>query len=245
MKTLPTVAAAIVAIALSTHAPASGDTVDLVALQDATIFSEDNAGANGQGPLFAGRNLNGDIRRALMRFDLTDIPTGSLITAATLSMQCTRARAGSWPMDLRRVTTTWTEGPAIGTGLEGGKPGSIGNLDCTWLYASFTFSSQSLWLTPGGDFDTTSATTLVAGPGAYQWSSPGMVDEIQLWVDSPASNFGWILVGDEAGVQTARRFDSGEGALPPILTVEFTPPTPVETTTWGRLKALYRPSDRR
>jgi hypothetical protein len=239
MKTLLFVAAA--AIMFCAGGAASADTIDLVAIHDATIFSESLAGANGQGHLFAGRNLAGDLRRALLRFDLGGIPAGSLITGATLTMQCTNARPGSWPMRLHRVTTAWTEGPAVGTGMGGGKPGSISALDVTWVYASFLISSQSFWTTQGGDFDTTSATTTVGGIGSYQWSSDGMVDEIQLWVDTPASNFGWILIGDEANLETARRFDSGEDATPPTLTVDFTPPTPVETTTWGRVKALYRP----
>jgi len=37
------------------------------------------------------------------------------------------------------------------------------------------------------------------------------------------SNFGWIILGDETRVSTARRFSSREGGVKPLLTVEFTP----------------------
>ena len=48
-----------------------------------------------------------------------------------------------------------------------------------------------------------------------------MVADAQSWLDNPASNFGWLVLGDETGAATAKRFDTRESASPPILTIEF------------------------
>src|SRR5207244_575593 len=50
------------------------------------------------------------------------------------------------------------------------------------------------------------------------------VNDIQTWLDNPASNFGWILISRSEEVsQTARRFGSREDiANAPQLTIEFT-----------------------
>ena len=57
-----------------------------------------------------------------------------------------------------------------------------------------------------------------------------MVADVQSWLDNPASNFGWLVLGDETAIATAKRFDTRESASPPVLTIEYTPasrpPTP-------------------
>ena len=74
-----------------------------------------------------------------------------------------------------------------------------------------------------------------------------MVADVQAWLDDPSGNFGWIVVGNEAKNQTAKRFDSKEGgttANRPVLTVTFTvagsssggttnPPEATQTSTGG------------
>lgn len=50
-----------------------------------------------------------------------------------------------------------------------------------------------------------------------------MVVDIQAWLDDPAINFGWVLIGDEATFPSTRRFDSREGVARPSLLVDFTP----------------------
>ena len=52
-----------------------------------------------------------------------------------------------------------------------------------------------------------------------------MVANVQSWLDSPADNFGWIVIADEAIIPSAKRFDSRENSDEserPVLTVEFT-----------------------
>ena len=54
-----------------------------------------------------------------------------------------------------------------------------------------------------------------------------MVTDVQQWLDSPATNFGWIMLGNESAGQTAQRF-GGKNAVapetPPQLTIQYDPP---------------------
>jgi hypothetical protein len=64
------------------------------------------------------------------------------------------------------------------------------------------------------------------------FTSTGMAADVQSWVDSPASNFGWILqvTGNQAssGRQLASREDA---TLKPVLTIDYTAPnTPAPPT---------------
>ena len=71
-----------------------------------------------------------------------------------------------------------------------------------------------------------------------------MVADVQLWLDTPATNFGWLLRGNEITSQSVKRFDTREHVDPlarPSLTIEYTPPgTPALETSWGRIRASYR-----
>jgi hypothetical protein len=65
-----------------------------------------------------------------------------------------------------------------------------------------------------------------------------MAADAQAWLDTPASNYGWILVGDESTSSTAKRFDTREFPNPatrPVLTVEFSPPCYPDCTGEGQL----------
>ncbi|MDH3255117.1 MAG: multicopper oxidase domain-containing protein, partial [Acidobacteriota bacterium] len=132
-------------------------------------------------------------------------------------------------MTLHAVSQNWGEGIADCDVVQGGggkgidaNPG-----DATWLEAQF----QALpWGSPGGDFAAASATASV-GPGNTDfgiWDSNAAGNEalrvnVQSWLDTSTTNHGWILVGDEGRLATARRFSSREGAAEPLLVVEFTP----------------------
>ena len=63
----------------------------------------------------------------------------------------------------------------------------------------------------------------------YDWRFDQPTDQVlidvQRWVDDPASNLGWVLVGEESVPTSARLFASGEHANPdwwPTLTVAYT-----------------------
>jgi hypothetical protein len=125
------------------------------------------------------------------------------------------------------VQNDWGEGSSNADGQEGaGALAMVG--DATWLH---TFFSSSSWAQPGGDFDDVPlATTLVGGNGRYQWQSTELTDSVLSWHTNPLDNFGWMLIGDEVTLGSAKRFDSRENAdaaSQPALTIIYTVPEPV------------------
>ena len=71
------------------------------------------------------------------------------------------------------------------------------------------------------------ATASIGGLNSYTWNStPELVADVQSWLDSPSTNYGWILIGNENESSTAKRFDSKENAIEsdrPLLKVIYTP----------------------
>ena len=227
--------------------------------RDNTLFEElvqqegcSASTSNGAGQyLFSGFTNNGTERRAVLHFDVSSIPAGSTIVAATVTLHQNRVAGGSSPSDLfglRRITADWGEGTSDGGTSEGGGGPATPN-DATWCER---FYQVAQWANLGGDFISPASATIAVGttsPASYVWGpTAGLAADVQGWVDAPASNFGWILIQDlvsppplgepEGAVGTARRFDSREGtaAVQPRLEVTYLQPPTVEVPTlsnWG------------
>jgi hypothetical protein len=202
-------------------------TAVLTATKDNTLYEgTSDLTSNGAGPyLFAGRNAQGSTRRGLLAFAIAGrVPASSTIVSVTLRLQMVQTRGGATPVKLHRVTADWGEG-ASNSGSSGGQGAPAQTSDATWLHAFF---DTDLWSAQGGDFvETASATTTVAGPAAYTWSDPALVADVQNWLDNPATNFGWIIIGAESGNQTAKKFASRENNLAanrPQLTITYLGP---------------------
>jgi hypothetical protein len=71
--------------------------------------------------------------------------------------------------------------------------------------------------------------------GSNASSTAGMVADVQQWLDQPASNFGWVIIGNESGSATSKRFDSREilDGNTPGLVVRFTPAPPAGSCCTG------------
>lgn len=198
-------------------------TVNINPDRDNSIYSE-STNSNGLGMLFSGQTCAAENRRALIHFDIAgNIPAGATVTAVTLTLNVDQAggSASSEVYTLHPLTSNWGEGTSIGTGT-GGAPVFP---DATW--ADGTLGTP--WTSAGGDYSASVAnTTLTAALGNYSWSSAAMVTNVQNWLNTPATNFGWILLGDESATCTARRFGSAEVGVSPVLSVTYscaTPPT--------------------
>lgn len=199
--------------------------ITLTASKDNTLYESATGNiSNGAGDyLFAGQTNQGAIRRGLLAFDLTDkLPAGATIVSATLQLHLSKTSAGSTAVSVHRVLANWGEGSSNANSNEGsGATASTG--DATWLHTLF---NTTLWQTAGGDFaPTASATTSVANVASYQWHSSTLLGDVQGWQANPATNFGWILIGDESAGGTAKRFDSRENptaAARPQLTIVYT-----------------------
>src|SRR6185503_17047458 len=106
----------------------------------------------------------------------------------------------------------WGEGLS-NAGNPGGQGAPSQTGDATWIH---TFYNTSFWTTPGGDFSpTVSATTFVPGLGTFTWSSSGTIADVQSWVSNPATNFGWIIIGDEVTAASAAQLRSRESGTSP------------------------------
>ena len=179
---------------------------------------------------FTGTTAVGESRRGVLAFDIAgNIPPGSTITAASLSMNMSRTIDGAArTTELHKLFADWGEGTSHAPGEEGSGAPATPN-DATWRHR---FYDTIFWTMQGGDFSpTVSASQSVSLVGQYVWSSAQMVADVQSWLDNPASNFGWLVLGDESTSPTAKRFDTRESASPPVLTIQYTEPTQSPTPT--------------
>jgi hypothetical protein len=234
-----------IVLVLSAAAPdawAASATVD--ARKDNSIFRNRPANsAGGSAGIFAGTTATGSPRRGLIAFDVAgNVPAGATITSVELTLYLGMAGGGeSQSVGLHRLTKDWGEGTA-GSDLPtvrnagAGFAASLG--DATW---NANFFDTSLWSSPGatGDFNpvassTTIITDVVDTP--FTWlSTPELVSDVQNWLDSPTTNFGWAIVNaDEVSIATARAFYSREATVDasgdpmdltrrPALTINYVP----------------------
>jgi hypothetical protein len=212
--------------------PLPSMTTTIPAAKDNTLYeSETGALSNGAGQyLFAGvtedRN-NNLIRRGVLAFDVNAaLPEGATVLSATLELNMSRSVTGDKVVTLHPLEKDWGEGDSDASGQEGA--GAVAaNGDATWLH---TFYDMSTWDTAGGDYTAAaSASTVVGGIGPYSWSSQQMAADVQAWLDDADANYGWLLLGDESGGASAKRFDSRENSEPanqPSLTVRYIMPLP-------------------
>jgi hypothetical protein len=155
-------------------------------------------------PLLAGNAKEPFVlhNHALLKFDLSTIPTNAIVTGVSLSVVIFRSNTDVANFDLNRVLVNWSE------------------YEATWNNRS----ASTPWLAGGAQ----SGTEYVAAPSVTSavddavFSSPGMIADVQLWVGNAATNFGWIILptGDLAG--TGKQLGSRESDYASVLTVDYT-----------------------
>src|SRR5947207_778513 len=215
---------------------AKANIISITPSKDNTLYEFDAAEgdhSNGAGfHFFAGENGMGELRRGVLAFDIAGtIPAGSTITAVSLTMNMSMTPAGALTVELHKLLADWGEGTSHAPMGEGDGAPATPN-DATWRHRFF---DTIFWTMQGGDFSATvTANQSVGGVGQYTWSSAQMIADVQSWLDNPASNFGWLVLGDETAIATAKRFDTRESASPPVLAITYVPsgtPTPTATPT--------------
>ncbi|MCB9694765.1 MAG: DNRLRE domain-containing protein, partial [Alphaproteobacteria bacterium] len=199
-------------------------TVVLNAVHDNTLF-EDGVSSNGAGPrLFVGRTNEGTayLRRGLVAFDVSGIPSNATVVAATLDLVPV-AGTGPTSIGVHLAVTDWGEGTSDSSGTQGGGQGAAATAgDATWPCAMADGAGlcTTSWTTAGGDYVGTPTATASVDAAA---SFTGLTADVQAWIGGTA-NFGWVLVGDEATAGSAMGFSTREGASAPTLTVEYSTP---------------------
>ncbi|MBS0197141.1 MAG: DNRLRE domain-containing protein [Planctomycetes bacterium] len=227
MSIRPVVFAACLALPLAARA----DVVTIDASKDNSLYEffpekGETAHSNAKGSyLFTGETIGSSRRRALLTYDIAAaVPAGSTINSVTLNLTVSRMSSESQPITVHRVSNSWGEGSSMAIGNEGqGADATAG--DATWVSR---FHPGVQWATPGGDFAAAGPTFVVAGVGSYSFSHSMLAADVQAWLDG-ASNFGWIIVGNETAPGSSMRFGSRENvdaSSRTTLTVDFSPPAP-------------------
>jgi hypothetical protein len=231
MPTHTRLALACTLAALAPHALA--DVIEIKPDADATIFRDLDTPvtqlSSGQGTgLYAGRTASraNIIQRSLLRFSLSQIPAGSTITGAQLFLSVTKVppSAAANSLTLHRVSSAWNEGPSESFGGNGAS--SVAG-DVSWDRRVFPATS---WSTPGGDFVSTASATASAPSSLTRFSfasSAALVADVQAWLNTPSTNHGWLLRGNETTGRSTRQLASSEAEdadQRPSLRVTFTPP---------------------
>jgi hypothetical protein len=182
--------------------------------------------------IFAGTNTAVSPRRGIMQFDIADnVPAGATITSVQLNMVLAQVAGsgmggggGNFTIGLYDASEDWGEGTQS---MGSGQGGAAGTGDATWNARHYASTSPTLWSNPGGDFSGTASQTASVGTSVgstYSWTTDtAMVADVQKWLDTPSSNFGWFLVNtDETDEQTFRAFDARETTSPPQLVINYT-----------------------
>lgn len=208
----------------------SAATVTLNPVADTSIMQNNpNNSLGEQLSIPSGTTAGGAPTRVLLRFDPSaTIPANAVITSVSLKMVVNKENfvAPDAQFDLHRMLVSWAEGTGLG---QTGEPASAG--ETSWNKRVVPGVN---WGAAGGlsgvDFAASiSGSKVITSPGAQIFAtSAGLVSDVQSWVSSPASNFGWMLIcAAESRSSTARRFASREdSASTPVLTVTFDAPAP-------------------
>jgi hypothetical protein len=203
------------------------DSVKITPTKDNSIFSEGNNLSDGAGLfIYVGRTNNSaavQVRRALIRFDVSSVPINAQIQSVKLTLTTLKA-AGSTPtphnFTLHKSLSNWGEGTSNGNGA-----GAIATTnDATWQN---TFYPSLNWTTNGGDFVNTASATAVGILNEFtEWSSADMVNDVNAWISNSSTNFGWIIKGQEDIKGSAKAFSSREGLsfYPRTLTIYYSLP---------------------
>lgn len=197
--------------------------------KDTTLNSVDNTFNYGRyRAISASANL-----RALLQFDLSDIPVGSRISSATLWLYRNNASGGGGSVGLYRVTTRWTEGTE--------------NVGPSITSATFiTANDTAPWSTAGGDYDPIAIDLTASAPsaGLKSWNATSLV---QGWADESYPNYGMILIatGGGGGEYVSSDYIASNLERHPKLQVSYYPrchlgPAPVILGTAGHFAILSK-----
>jgi hypothetical protein len=137
-------------------------------------------------------------RNTLIQFDLSGVPTNSVVTCAAFLLSQSSAATAGQNIQIHQITTAWGENQA------------------TWNNRT----SANPWTTPGGDFDPTVVATFVPSATIHVVNVTSLA---QFWVSNPAVNFGLLLEAQNISSSGEIQYSSRETANPPQLVVEHRP----------------------
>jgi hypothetical protein len=170
---------------------------DFTGVEDAKI--EDNVNVNyGSG---TDLEISHSEWRSIIRFTgLSNIPSNATVTAVTLRLNFTYAETPATVV-AHRLLRNWVESEVTGTVYSTGNnwqiPNAKGDLDRVGT-ASGSFSYGT-------------------GLGWKEFSSSGLVSDVQNWVDGTYQNDGWLLLCTTSTYTTANSSEASDGTRPELI----------------------------
>ncbi len=206
---------------------------------DAHIFANKKTNNAGNENMFeaTGNGTEADAKHALIRFDLSSVPSGTQIDFAKLSLYFTMRRT-SQSQDKKlgafRVNRPWGEGVGNDPGGLDGRPAVAGEV--SW---NFAMSDTEPWAVPGAnripddrDGAPENVQTFSPSSSADAWYLWDITEMVRFWVANPDSNFGLILreptVSSFAGIIDFASSEFETVTLRPILSINTQVVTAVE-----------------
>lgn len=166
-----------------------------------------------------------DVFRALIRFDTSSIPTGSIISSAILSLYFyAQGDASDQNVSAHRALTQWYEGDKAGA--------AAGDTVDSSTWALRNNKGSVAWGggaggAAGSDFATDATDTTLIANADYKFYDFDVLADVNAWHAGTANNYGWWIIGTETGTTMPyKRYYTREWAddttKRPKLTVTYT-----------------------
>jgi len=148
---------------------------------------------------------------------MPSLPRGAVIDSVTLQLYAVKNaqnNTASRSFSLYKLTSDWGQGTSVAAAAGTGTGATTG--DATWIR---TFYNISSWTTAGGDFVSTASgtsNTFTTAP-RYVYFRSNLSNQIKAdvdsWISSPSTNYGWIIKGNESVALQATEFASIQTSL--------------------------------
>lgn len=187
---------------ISLYQPPSSVTLqpDAASGKDAEIWDQAPNNNYGDAAVTWVSSLSNDTTRSLLNFNMGEVPVGSRILGATLSLQRVSGSGSDQPVSAHRIMKPWSEDSVTWNSREAG----------------------TSWDTAGGDFENMAVVTTPVGPvnQRYEWNIAPLA---QGWVDGTYPNYGVVLTAAIAGVSGQQFYtsDHTNPSLHPRLTITY------------------------
>src|SRR5437773_9483714 len=149
------------------------------------------------------------LRRGVIQFDLSSIPTCASVTSATLRMTIENAGNASRTYGAHRVTASWTEGGV------------------TWLRRN---STPTLWTSAVGECVAAPTDTVPTGTTKNVFLEWNVTPDVAAYVSGAAGNFGWLVKDEAENVGKIefllRNREDGDGPTPELVVTYTLTDTP-------------------
>ena len=135
--------------------------------------------------------------RALLRFDLSSIPTSSNVFSAEIRLYVTADATTPPVVQAHRVLREWVEGTGSGDGA-------------SWN----TTDGSTAWSTPGADYDAGIEGSFVAD--SLGWKTLDLTSLVQSWVGGNQPNYGLILLSPPLSGNNEITYHSSDASDPTL-----------------------------